>query len=303
MLLWFLGYVVWLQLQVVVYRFIKQRHRPAFFGRRKVTPPDKLFCRFAKKPDWVKQEIIRMKALMPALGCRKLADSFNRRFNSSKQMTVGKTYVSNVIQKHEYDIQIIRKKLKHRKPKHLSKNLIWGMDLTGKMDRNGKLHNIFGIVDHGSRANLCLVGLKDKASITLLRHLLDAIERYGRPKIIRTDNESCFTSRLFILGLWILNIKQQKIDKACPWQNGRIERYFGTLKEQLNQWVVNNREQLNGSLVLFQFWYNHVRPHQHLNGRTPAEIWQGSDVYTQNIKKEYWFEAWDGLLTGYYLRL
>jgi transposase InsO family protein len=215
MLLWFLGYVVWLQLQVV-YRFIKQRYRPTFFGRRKVTPADKPFCRFVKKPNSVPKEIIRMKALMPELGCRKLADSFNRRFKSSKHMTVGKTYVSNVIQKHEYDIQVIRKKLKHRKPKSLPKNLFWGMDITGKSDTQDKTHNIFGIVDHGSRANLCLVGLKDKTSITLLRHLLDTIERYGKPKVIRTDNESGFTSKLFCFGLWLLGIKHQKIDRGCP---------------------------------------------------------------------------------------
>jgi hypothetical protein len=85
--------------------------------------------------------------------------------------------------------------------------------------------------------------------------------------------------------------------------NGRIERFFGTLKEKLNLWEVDNRKQLNGALGQFQVWYNHVRPHQYLDGRTPAEIWQSSDVYTQQIKKEYWFEAWDGLLTGYYLRL
>lgn len=187
MLLWFLCYVVWLPLQVV-YRFINQQYHPASFGRRKVTPPEKPYCCFTKKPDWVPKEIIRMKALMPELGCRKLADSFNRRFKNSKQMTVGKTYVSNVIQKHEYDIQIIRKKLKHRKPKSLPKILIWGMDLTGKSDTQNKTHNIFGIVDHGSRVNLCLIGLKNKASITLLRHLLDAIEQYGKPKVIRTDD-------------------------------------------------------------------------------------------------------------------
>ena len=103
--------------------------------------------------------------------------------------------------------------------------------------------------------------------------------------------------------MWILNIKQQKIDKACPWQNGRVERFLGSLKERLNHWEVDNREQLNGALGQFKVWYNHVRPHQHLDGRAPAEVWQGTDVYTQHIKKEYWFEAWDGLLTGYYLRL
>lgn len=105
------------------------------------------------------------------------------------------------------------------------------MDLTGKTDTQNKLHNILGIIDHGSRDCLCLKGLKSKASITLLRYLLDTIEHYGKPKIIRTDNEAVFTSRLFRFGLSWLNIKHQKVDKGCPWQNGRVERFFGTLKK------------------------------------------------------------------------
>ena len=32
------------------------------------------------KPPWVRQEIIRLKALMPHTGCRRIADNFNRRF-------------------------------------------------------------------------------------------------------------------------------------------------------------------------------------------------------------------------------
>jgi transposase InsO family protein len=26
-------------------------------------------------------------------------------------------------------------------------------------------------------------------------------------------------------------------------------------------------------------WYNHERPHDHLQGRTPAEVWAGIDVF------------------------
>ena len=112
-----------------------------------------------------------------------------------------------------------------------------------------------------------------------------------------------FTSWLFRLGLWLMGIRHQLIEKSCPWQNGKIERFFGTLKEKLNQWQVNNQEQLNGALVQFRFWYNHVRPHQNLDGRTSAEVWRGIDVYKKEPKQEYWFEAWDGLLTGIYLKL
>lgn len=302
MLLWLLGYGIWSRLQIAI-QYIRQRNRTFSMGRRKAEPPNKPFPRHPKKPDWVKKEIIRMKALMLDMGCRKLADSFNRRFAHSRQMTVGKTYVNGVIRDHQYEIQVLRKQIKHKQPRVLPVNLVWGVDLTGKKDTQNKTHNILSILDHGSRATPVLTGLKNKASITLLRHLLDVIEQYGKSKIIRTDNESCFTSRLFSIGLWLLGIRHQKIDKACPWMNGRVERFFGTLKEKLNHWEVDSLEQLNGALGQFRFWYNHVRPHQHLDGRTPAEVWQHQDIFNNQPKQEVFFEAWDGLLAGYYLRL
>ena len=233
MLLWFLGYVMCSLLQVAI-QIIKQHNTLVCFGRRKIAETHTSFPRFPKKPDWVTKEIIRMKAFMPQAGCRQMATTFNRRFAKSRQMTVGKTWVSTVIQKHHYEIQIVRQNIKHRIPKPIPKNLVWGVDLTGKTDTQKKTHNILGIVEHASRGNLCLSALKDKASITLLHHLLDTVEQYGKPKFIRTDNESCFTSKIFEIALWVLGIKHQRIDKGCPWMNGRVERFFGTLKDKLN---------------------------------------------------------------------
>ena len=114
-------------------------------------------------------------------------------------------------------------------------------------------------------------------------------------------NEAIFTSRLFQFGLWLLRIQHQHTEICCPWQNGRIERFFGTLKERLNQWEVMSLESLNLSLYAFRYWYNHVRPHQYLDGLTPAEVWQGKTDFKRKSHQTCWFEAWDGLLTGYYL--
>ena len=52
---------------------------------------------------------------------------------------------------------------------------------------------------------------------------------------------------------------------------------FGTLKEKLDQWCVADKEQLNNALNIFARWYNAVRPHQSINGRTPLEAWDGID--------------------------
>lgn len=88
----------------------------------------------------------------------------------------------------------------------------------------------------------------------------------------------------------------------CPWQNGRIERFFGTLKQKLDQWAVPDRPALTASLDLFVVWYNHVRPHQHLQGMTPADTWNGIDTRRRPARRRVWFEAWGGLLQGEYLQ-
>lgn len=273
------------------------------YGYKRLHPSDRHDHLHSKqKPDWLKQEIIRLKAMMPQAGCRSIADICNRRFAASHKITVGKTYVHQVLQQHDYEIQILRRNLKHIKPKPVPRNLIWGIDITGKTDTLGCLHFMFGIIDHGSRALLHLQAPHNKTSRTVLACLLEVIRTYGKPKVIRTDNEAIFTSRIFRRGLKLLGIRHQLTDPGCPWQNGRIERLFGTLKQKIDQWQVPNFAQLNRDLDTFRHWYNHIRPHQNLNGKTPAEAWSGVNPYAKPPKQEHWFEAWDGLLAGYCLR-
>lgn len=70
---------------------------------------------------------------------------------------------------------------------------------------------------------LGLKALEDKASITLLKALILAIENYGKPKAIRTDNEAVFTSRLFNFGLWLLGIRHQRTMLHCPWHDEPVK--------------------------------------------------------------------------------
>ena len=111
-----------------------------------------------------------------------------------------------------------------------------------------------------------------------------------------------FTSRLFRWTLALLGIRHQRIEPHCPWQNGRVERFFGTLKAKLDRWAVEGIEQLEPALDDFLDWYNHVRPHQHLGAQTPSEAWAGIDPYAKASKAVRYFSAWDGMLTGFYLR-
>jgi putative transposase len=275
------------------------RQRPRY---RRLVPDRASPFRSSAKPAWVTQEVIRLKAVMPQAGCRALAEVFNRRFAARRRMTVGKTFVCELIRQHRYEIDIVRRCIKNARPNPVPKNLVWAVDLTGKTSLDARTHVVLGILEHASRAALWLEALPNKSSWTLILRLLEAIKRHGRPRIVRTDNEAVFTSKAFRFSLLVLGIRHQRTDPGCPWQNGRIERFFGTLKSKLDRLAVNSFEALNGALGEFRFFYNHIRSHQNLAGLTPAEAWTGAAPFAHAPKREYWFEAWDGLLTGYYLR-
>ncbi len=81
-----------------------------------------------------------------------------------------------------------------------------------------------------------------------------------------------------------------------PWQNGRIERFFGTLKEKLNKVAVSDIANLNYHLADFRFWFNHVRTHQNIDDRTPAEVWSGKGCKRQ----AYFYSTWGDFLTGFW---
>ena len=157
------------------------------------------------------------------------------------------------------------------------------------------------MVDHGTRACLTLRDIPANTSVAILRLLLDAIELYGKPKVLRSDNGSTFTSRLFRFALFWLGIRHQRTEPMAPWQNGRIERFFGTFKERLRAWVADGGdvENLYQELDGFRCWYNHVRPHQSLDGLTPGEAWDGLKEPRSRGKPSRLFEAWDGKLTGF----
>lgn len=63
------------------------------------------------------------------------------------------------------------------------------------------------------------------------------------------------------------------------WQNGRVERFIGTVKRELATEPMADSQHFMRTLHEIRTWYNHGRPHDHLQGRTPAEVWAGIDVF------------------------
>jgi hypothetical protein len=83
-----------------------------------------------------------------------------------------------------------------------------------------------------------------------------------------------------------------------PWQNGRIERLFGTLKAVLAGYAIADWPHLIDSMASFQNWYNLTRAHQHLHGRTPQEAWDGVDPMHTRPTRASVMRTWGGHLRG-----
>jgi len=109
-----------------------------------------------------------------------------------------------------------------------------------------------------------------------------AFREYGMPEAIRTDNGPPFASSA-VAGLsrlavwWIkLGITPERIAAGHPEQNGRHERMHRTLKQEAAQPPAENRRKQQRALDCFRQEYNEVRPHEALQMRTPASVYQPS---------------------------
>ena len=172
----------------------RQRHR----YRIKTIPCPT--ARNKRKPAWVKEAIIKLK-VESNLSCYKLAATFNQLYAAEHGITVGKTLVAETVRAHAYEIAQLRERWKRQRPRPMPRSTIWALDMTGKGDQQGHCHSMLGILDHGCRMALVLLVLRNRRSLTLLKWLIATMETYGKPKVIRTDNEACFTSKRFTLAL------------------------------------------------------------------------------------------------------
>ena len=145
-----------------------------------------------------------------------------------------------------------------------------------------------GIVDHGSRVLTALRAVSCFNAWTALGVLCIAIGQWGKPVRLRTDNAAVFHSRVWRLGLRVLGIKRQFTQPGCPWQNGRIERLFGTLKARWCELAEPLRHEVHLRLAEFSHWYNATRPHQHLGGCTPLQAWHDEGPAARWQVAQWW---------------
>lgn len=95
----------------------------------------------------------------------------------------------------------------------------------------------------------------------------------GTTPVVRSDNGLIFQSRRFRAACRDYRLSQEFITPYTPEQNGMIERFFKSLKEECT-WLHNFRS-FTEARTAIRRWihhYNEHRPHQALNYQSPAQF-------------------------------
>lgn len=128
---------------------------------------------------------------------------------------------------------------------------------------------VIDIIDDCSRYCLGIKRVRNLTTKAITRFLDRLILIHGKPREILTDNgsEHGSTSRMSQFDDWcrkkaIIHIRS-RVHK--PTTAGKVERFHQTVQNELPY--------CHGSLELFRYRYNHIRPHMSLHMKTPASVY------------------------------
>ena len=166
--------------------------------------------------------------------------------------------------------------LGHLDAHHLSKDLIVGAR---------RRHYLVCVLDACTRLAWAEV-VDDLRSLSVMFAALKSINllnaEYGvRFEEMLTDNGAEFASPRNQAGhpvermLVELGIKHRYTRPYRPQTNGKVERFWRTLNEDLlDETTFETLEELKEELLAYLLYYNTARPHQALGGKTPLETLQ-----------------------------
>jgi transposase InsO family protein len=153
-------------------------------------------------------------------------------------------------------------------------NDVWSYDFVAARTEDGLPLRILNVVDEFTRR---CVGCRVERSIgarDIISELEQLFERHGRPRLLRSDNGREFIAETLADWLKDQGVTQIFIEKASPQQNAYVERFNGSMRDEL----------LNGEFfrtvlearVVINEWidgYNTIRPHRGLGYKTPAAFY------------------------------
>jgi len=158
-------------------------------------------------------------------------------------------------------------------------NSLWSLDLTTfRLLGIFPLH-VLGVIDHYSRKVFCLSSTFHPTADWVKVECKTLFGKYGTPPRIITDNGSQFTGKVFREFMEKEGIKHIRTSYRHPQSNGKIERFFQSLKyEFMSCFLLRNKKQVDKLLQEYLLYYNQYRLHQAIGGQSPDTLYHNRPV-------------------------
>ena len=158
----------------------------------------------------------------------------------------------------------------------------WAMDLTHIYCGEDGWGHLAAVIDCHDREivgyEFALRGRAKEAERALETACLSrfgTLRPVGAMPVIRSDNGLIFQSRRFREACRFYRLKQEYVTPYTPEQNGLVERFFRSLKEEcVWQHQFASFEEARREITSWIRWYNAERPHQALGYRSPQQYRQ-----------------------------
>lgn len=231
----------------------------------------------SKLPELTKRAVLMLKKAHPDWGCERISDVLWRSQGHAASASAIARYLK------EQGYVSVEPPASHvhepveRRFERARVNQLWQSDLfTFLLKRESRRLYLVAFMDDRSRF-LVSWGLSASASGALVREaLLAGVANFGLPEEVLTDNgpqyatwrgKSAFTRLLQSKG-----IKHVLARPRRPQTLGKVERFWGSLwRECLEAAVFRSLDEARTRVGLYIDHYNFHRPHQGLDGMTPAD--------------------------------
>jgi len=148
-------------------------------------------------------------------------------------------------------------------------NQVWAMDTTYIPMSRGFVY-LTAVLDWATRRVLAWRVSNSLTPDACVDALEEAIQKYGTPEIMNTDQGSQFTSSAFIGVLNAHRIQISMDGKGCWRDNVFVERLWKSIKyEEIYLHAYDTVFIARQALIRYFDFYNRRRPHSSLDGNTP----------------------------------
>lgn len=169
--------------------------------------------------------------------------------------------------------RVRRSRVRHSRSTHLQATHpghIWAYDFVEDALATGIPFKVLTVMDEFTREGLALDVAATTSAERVIGVLTALFAQHGAPAYLRSDNGAEFVAHAVQVWLRECGVQTLYIEPGKPWQNGKEERFNGTVRDEcLNRYVFGSLAEAAVRLTSFRTEYNTERPHSMLGYLTP----------------------------------